>query len=439
MDDLNVYLDELQKHDRFSGVVLVGEVDRVIYTKATGLAHRGYGIPNTIKTRFNFASVGKMFTALAIGQLIENGKLAFTDTVSRFLPELADSIPTDRITIEHLLLHTSGLGDFMNEDFYRTPRDKFKTVQDFLRLIKKDTLLFAPGKQWSYSNTGYLLLGAIVERVSGVSFYDYIRDHIFVPAGMKDSDYFEADIDIPDMAIGYTYRYPWNNRGNTILHNNMFEKSVKGSPAGGGYASALDLFKFINALASEKIIKNALLAEMVKGRYPRLAFDTLNKSVAYGFDVENAYGFTNYGHGGAAPGVNAEVRYYPAPRHTIIVLSNLDPPSATNVWLRIERMITGQLYKPVVLKERELERFVGTYASVESKDAKVYIRKENDVLKFQASRRNIRTMVPLSGSIFLDEQKENITFYFTKNRNGEVETLKMVGVGPVLNAVKVKE
>src|SRR6267142_2069480 len=186
VEDVGQLLDRLAAADRFSGVVLMAKDGQPFYQKAYGLADRDKKIPNNLDTRFRLGSMNKMFTSVAVAQLVERGKIKYTDTVAQLLPDYPDKDAAAKITVHHLLTHTSWLGDFFGEGFDQK-KDSLHGLKDYLQLFAGKPLKFEPGKQFEYSNAGMIVAGLIVERVSGQSYYDYVREHVYKPAAMNGS------------------------------------------------------------------------------------------------------------------------------------------------------------------------------------------------------------------------------------------------------------
>ena len=205
VESVGALLQKASDAGEFSGVVLIARDGKPIFHKAYGAADRGLGVPNRPDTRFNLGSINKVFTQVAIGQLAEAGRLDFSDTIRKHLPDYPLPSPAaDRITIQQLLTMSSGLGDFFGPAFDATPKNRLRTLADYLPLFAKEPLLFEPGTSRRYSNAGYIVLGLILEKVMGQSYFDYVRKHVFEPAGMKDTDSFELDAIVPNRATGYT-------------------------------------------------------------------------------------------------------------------------------------------------------------------------------------------------------------------------------------------
>jgi CubicO group peptidase (beta-lactamase class C family) len=283
--------------DRFSGVVLVARGETIVLEEARGFADADRRFPITPDSGFNLGSMNKMFTGLAIAQLAQAGKLRFGDTVGQHLPEYPNQAAA-RVTIEQLLTHTGGLGNFFGPE-YEARRDALERVNDYLALFVKEPLRFEPGARWEYSNAGYIVLGAIVERVSGQSYYDYVRQRIFEPAAMTRTESFPKAGLPPRTATGLT-RMEGSRRSNLAL------LPGRGSPAGGGYSTAADLLRFANALLDHRLLdrEHTDLALAGKAATPRGKY-------GYGFSERFVGGRRVVGHNGGFPGVNAELHIFP--------------------------------------------------------------------------------------------------------------------------------
>ena len=313
--DLSVYVDRLGAHDVFSGTVLLAKNGKPIYMKAVGIANRDCMMPMKLDTKLNTGSMYKMFTAVAVAQLAEAGKLSFNDRIGKYIGTdwLAQPI-LNKVTIEDLLTHTSGLGSYFNETFDRSSRLLFRKLDDFKMLVAGDTLAFEPGSQWQYSNTGFLVLGAIIEKVSGEEYNDYIRTHVTGPAGMKNTDCYDLDLVNENLAVGYEKEQGPNN---TIYRNNVFQHVLRGGPAGGGYTTVEDLLAFDNALRSGKLVSKAMLEKMWRP-YP----ERNSMEYGYGFQIFETPIGRAVGHGGGFPGVSTMFMMYLNAGYTWAVLSN---------------------------------------------------------------------------------------------------------------------
>lgn len=313
--------------DIFSGSVMLAKDDRVLFKTACGEASKRYHVANNIDTKFNLGSMNKMFTAIAIAQLVEQGKLNYQDTIDRWVD--SSWLPkklTSQIKVHHLLTHTSGLGSFFNAQFEKSAQGQYREVDDLKPLIKDDTLSFQPGSKFSYSNSGMHLLGVVIEKISGQNYSDYIRQFIYLPAGMLNSDNYAIDEPVENLAIGYmpafSGKFPWIE--------NTYKYTMRGGPAGGGYSTVPDLLAFVQALKQSKLLK----AESLQ----TLWTDHNGHRYGYGFMVKNVSTGKVVGHGGAMDGVSAELEIHLDRGYTLIALSNYDY-SALNLTRKISQLI----------------------------------------------------------------------------------------------------
>ena len=192
--------------DDFSGVALVAKRDKTVFEKATGLANVTHHVPNTMETIFNYGSIGKVFTKLAIQKLQAQGKLSLSDTIGKFLPDYPNQQARSAVTISQLIEMRSGIGDFFGDEFAAKPKNEIRTLSDYMPLFASKPLAFQPGAKEAYSNGGYVVLGRIIEKITGMSYYDYVAKEIFLPFGMTDTGYFEPDSPRERIATGYTKR-----------------------------------------------------------------------------------------------------------------------------------------------------------------------------------------------------------------------------------------
>jgi D-alanyl-D-alanine carboxypeptidase len=313
--------------DHFSGAVLVEKDGKPIFSEADGLADREHKIPNSLKTRFRIGSMNKMFTAVATLQLVQAGKLGLDDPIGKYLPDYPNKNVASKVQIHHLLTHTGGTGDIFGPDF-DSHRLELRTLDDYLKLYGKRDLEFEPGSKWEYSNYGFILLGAIIEKVSGQSYYDYVREHIYSPAGMTSTGSEPEDQAVPDRSIGYSKMDSpqWKPNTDTLPY--------RGTSAGGGYSTVDDLARFAAALEQHKLL-DAHYTELLTTGKP----GTPDNSYAFGFDDHKVNGIRCFGHGGGAPGMNGQLEICPSDGYVVAVLANLDPPAAG----RIADFITNRL------------------------------------------------------------------------------------------------
>jgi D-alanyl-D-alanine carboxypeptidase len=325
--------------DRFSGAVLVAKNGRVLFSRAYGLADRERGIPNTLQTRFRIGSMNKMFTGLAVLQLVEAGKVELTAPVGEYLTGYGNRDVAAKVTIHHLLTHTGGTGDIFGAEF-EAHRLELRTLDDYVRLYGDREPEFEPGSRWQYSNYGYILLGTVVERVTGQTYYDYVQAHVYEPAQMTATGSQPEDEPVPDRSVGYM-RPP----GTAERVPNTETLPYRGTSAGGGYSTAGDLERFAQALLGHRLLRPGFTQLLITGKAERAT------DVRYGYglaDRRDAEGYGWVGHSGGAPGMNGDLRIYPLSGYVTVVLANMDPPAAQRVtaWLDARLPTQGQFPGP---------------------------------------------------------------------------------------------
>lgn len=294
--------------DSFSGAVLVARNGVSLLRRGYGLANRETGEPVKPETKFNLGSIDKLITRIAIWQLVAAGKLQLDVPVGRYLPDYPNAAVRERVTARHLVEMRSGVGNFMNEEYLARHAD-IRTVDQYLELFAKDPLEFDPGTSMLYSNGGYIILGKLIERLSGMSYYDYVIRHVTGPAGMNDTQHYLIDAPVPNRAVGYTA-----TRG--PLQPNTYSLAGRGSPAGGGYSTVDDFLKLDAALRGKQLLP--------------AAFDSiLGPTFSRGEVVS---------YGGGGPGTNTHYAAW-SDGVTIIVFSNRDPSAGTVVAQEIAKAL----------------------------------------------------------------------------------------------------
>lgn len=311
MSDL---MGKLVANDAFSGAVLIARHGKPVFAHAYGLANRSYNVPNTMAMRFNLASVTKMFTAVAVARLAEDGKLSFDDPVGKLLPDYPNEA-VKQVTVRQLLSHTSGMiGAGELADTTPTPISAF-TIDDHIRPFLMKPLTFRPGERFDYSNAGFILLGKIIEKVSGQSYYDYVRDHVFRPAGMTDSGFFELDVPRPNIASGYK-----DAEAGPRL-DNILDLTRRGSPAGSAYATAADMDRFARSLIAGRLVRPATRTLMWTGVTSNPDAGT---SYGFGTTIEHYAGHLVISHGGGWKGITNHFEFYPDLDVSVTILGNTD-------------------------------------------------------------------------------------------------------------------
>lgn len=302
--------------DRFAGTIIVERHGQIIYQAAAGLADRAAKVPVTMDTKFRIGSANKMFTAIAALQLVDKGKVALDAPVGAYLKDYPNAAFARAVTVRQLLSHTGGAGDIFTPE-YEAKRLEVRTLADYVSLFGRRAPDTSEDGKAAYANYGFVVLGRIIEAVSGEDYYDYVHKHIFAPAGMKDTASLPEDVAVPGRSRGYT-------RGKDgKLADNADTLPYRGSAAGGGYTTAGDLIRFGRALRSGKLLSKALLAEATS---PQRADGTYG----FGFWLAGQGPTRNWGHGGGAPGMNAAFRVFPELDAVVVALANLDPIAADN-------------------------------------------------------------------------------------------------------------
>jgi CubicO group peptidase (beta-lactamase class C family) len=312
----------------FSGAVLIAKDGKPVVKQANGFANRERRLPNAVGTRFNIGSLGKSLTAVATAQLVQQARLSFDDPIGKYLsgfpPEIAD-----RVTIGQLLTNTSGLGDVFMRWHPTAPAQL--DLADLLARIVKEPLQFDPGSRFGYSNSGYVVLGAIVEAVSGQNYYDYVRERVFKPAGMTHTGWYARDR-VPNMAHGYTQV---DTSGTWIA----------GNPSGGAYSTVGDLLRFAQALLEHKLLSPQMTKIVLTGKVDTPRPGPAPTKYGYGFEEQFRNGVRIVGNGGGEPGVEAELRIFPRLGDTVIALTNQEGANRP-VLERATRLVTGAGRRP---------------------------------------------------------------------------------------------
>jgi D-alanyl-D-alanine carboxypeptidase len=308
-------VDQAAARDEFMGVVLIESHGKILLDKAWGYADRERKIPLKVSDKFRLGSMNKMFTAVATLQLVAKGKLSLDGTVGQYLPNYPNREIARKTTIRMLLTHTGGTGDIFGPEFDKH-RLQLRTLADYVKLYGARAPEFPPGTQTGYSNFGFILLGVIIQKMSGEDYYDYVRKHIFLPAGMEDTGSLPERVTVPGRVNGYTKK-----DGKWVLNTDTLP--WRGTSAGGGYSTLADLLRFAHAMMDGKLLPNNLRDAATRS-------ETKDDWYGYGFEVHGNGLAHSYGHTGGAPGMAAEMRVYPGVKTVIIGLCNVDgyPPAS---------------------------------------------------------------------------------------------------------------
>jgi len=294
---LTTAVDSLARLGQFSGVVVLSKNGVPVYQSAHGLANRERNVANNLETAFNLGSINKIFTQIAIRQLADAKKIDLDSTLAKYWPDYPNNEVARRVTIRQLLRMSSGIGGNIFAAPSGGKRNDIRRLQDYLPLFVNEPLQFEPGTKQAYSNAGYIVLGLLVERLSGEDYYSYVRKHIYEPAGMTRTGSFAVDSLPPNTAIGYT-RGDEDAPPSAPVHPNTQDLPGRGSSAGGGYSTAGDLLKFVKALREQRIPSGPP---------------------------------AGVGIAGGSGGMNAVLEGDLPGGYDLVVLANLDPPAAERV------------------------------------------------------------------------------------------------------------
>ena len=398
-DRLNQVVQPYADAQMFMGSVLVAKNGKVIFSQSYGMADLEWSVPNSPTTRFNIASMTKQFTAASILLLEDRGKLKTADLVRKYLPQAPAS--WDKITIYHLLTHTSGIRDDAAKYEPGTP-DKL--------VFNDSPLNFQPGEQWSYTNLGYIVLGYLLERISGQTYEEFVHENIFKPLGMNDSGLLSNVTVIPRRATGY-----WPG-------NNGIENADRPDPrmhfsAGSLYSSTEDLLRWNEGLFSGKVLTPASLRKMTtpfKGEY------------ACGVYVKRVNGHLMIEHDGNNIGFNSDMAYYPEDKIAVIVLANLNGTVTSEMTMALAAVAHGEtpptlsLHREISLPREVLARYAGTY---QFPRYSLKMVPEGNHLLVEFDKGGTLAVFPESDTRFFSKPWPT-QFEFSKNEHGEFTILR---------------
>lgn len=331
VDAMQSRLAAAEKNSEFSGAILIGVGDEIIYSQAFGLAHKGLNVPNKVDTKINLGSLDKQFTMVAVMRLVDEGKIDLDANVASYLPDWPNADVAENVTIRQLLTHTSGMGFYWSEQLF-TEIGRFRTLQDFAALFINDELAFRPGEQWAYSNNGYIVLGLILEAVTGEDYHDHIRRVLFSPLGMSNSGPFAVDEVTENRATGYTRMTVQDAIDGPDAEGevqqekwyaNYYTHPPRGASAGGGYSTVQDLFEFTRALHTGRLLTEKSYQTITQPYNQDLLPDNARSFYGYGMQIwKPGQPDARLGHSGGGAGNGAFALYYPKLDLSVIWLTN---------------------------------------------------------------------------------------------------------------------
>ncbi len=404
-------LEDQFKPNETGATALVSKKGKVIYKRAVGMANLELNVPMQYNNVFRIGSVTKQFTAVAILQLLEKGKLNLQDEITRFIP----GYPTqgNKITIEHLLTHTSGIQDFtkIKDNAKRSAIDY--TPQEMIDYFKDQPMRFAPGTKWEYSNSGYFLLGYIIEQITGKTYAQYLKENIFRPLGMNNSLYASDTHVIKNRASGYT-------RGEKDFENAPYISMTQPYAAGAILSTVEDMFKWNQAVQSHILLKKETL-EKALTRY-KLA-DGTETNYGYGWRLGYIRESPSIWHGGLIDGFMSMTMYLPKEDVFVIVLSNCDCKSPEDVTAKLTALAIGKPYgyKALPVQNAVLAGYIGVYEN--EKGQQRIISMSGNQLNSQLGRAPKSKINAFQKDKFFFTDDPMLTLEFSRNKNYQVDKL----------------
>lgn len=393
---------------QFMGSVLVARDGKVVLDRGYGSANLEWGVPNSPATKFRLGSITKQFTSACILLLEERGKLKTDDLVKKYMPDAPAA--WDKITIFHLLTHTSGIPSFTGFPDYTSTEAVKTTPEKLVERFRDKPLEFQPGEKWNYSNSGYVLLGYLIEKISGQSYSDFVQQNIFDPLGMKDSGYDSNTAIIPHRADGYS------RRPKGLEHAGYIDMSIPFS-AGALYSTTEDLLRWEQGLFGGTLLSAASLQKMTT---------PFKSDYAFGLGVRENKSRKVIEHGGGIEGFNTQLSYYPADRLVVAVLCNVnggDPGAIAAKLASVaqgEKVVLASERKEVNVSPKILAAYVGTYEL--APNFQFVITLEGDHLVSQATGQSKIPIFPESETMFFPKVVD-AEIEFVKNDKGEVTHL----------------
>jgi CubicO group peptidase (beta-lactamase class C family) len=349
-ESLHQIFKQREAANKFSGVVLITRTNQEIYSAAFGYASRAWKIRNTLNTRFDTASITKLFTTVAILQMIDKNLLSFDTGVVGYLDLVGTKI-SNEVNVYHLLTHTSGIGDDceeedgeLYEDLWKTkPNYSVRETRDFLPQFIDKEPNFAPGKGCRYCNCSFILLGLMIEKSTGLSYRDYVREYIFRKANMSHSDFFDLGQVNEDIAEGCDPIF--NDHGEiTGWKRNIYSFPTIGSPDSGAYVTAGDLDRFLRSIHSGKFLSQELTTDLLKPHafYREKDGWTMKYGFCFWFYMDKDEKIVCYQKEGTNAGVSSVMRYFPEQDINVIILSNMEDGVWEPIWEIHEMIVAGK-------------------------------------------------------------------------------------------------
>jgi len=406
--ELDDYLKAAHEVWKFHGAVLVAKDGKVLFKKGYGMANIELGVPNTTEMKFQIGSITKQFTATAIMQLQEKGLLSLDDPITKHLPDYPKETG-DSITIHHLLSHTSGIPNYTNMPGVMDNKALKISVEDLMATFKDEPLDFEPGEKYQYSNSNYIVLGAIIEKLSGKAYEDYIQENIFEPLGMDNSGYDHRDRIMKNRAAGYSQ----DEKGELV--NAEFVHMSTPYAAGALYSTVGDMFIWDQALYTDKLLKKSSLDKMFtpnKGNY------------GYGWVIQDSFGHKCIWHNGGIFGFYTTIDRWVDDKVCVVVLSNNDGAPVETISRSLAAMVFGEPYdEPVIKTPIQMDPSIfADYKGVYEIEEGIYrfVFAEDTALYSQRSAGSRFRIFPEAEDKFYFEHDHMVTLKFERDESGAV-------------------
>lgn len=409
-------IQETYKPGSPGAAVLVAKKGQVVYQKAFGMANLELDVPLKPEHVFRIGSITKQFTCAAIMQLMEQGKLTLQDDLTKFIPDY----PTQgkKITVEHLLTHTSGIKSYTDmKEWDDEVRRKDFSVSALIDYFKNQPMDFEPGTKYEYNNSGYILLGFIIEKVSGQTYADYVTEHFFKPLGMKNSYYGDVAPVIKNRAAGYGQA---EVKG---TYNNAAYLSMTQPYAAGSLLSTVeDLYTWTKALHGGKVVKPESLKKMTT---PYILPDGTSTHYGYGLQMGNLLGSPTVEHGGGINGFLSDLVYLPGEDVCVAILTNCDCEPPRDLSAKLAALTIGKPFQPaaVPLETSALEQYVGVYEN-EKKEQRI-ISIENGQLHSMRTGGSKFKLTPYATDQFFFEASF-ARIQFVREKSGDKKVIQAI-------------
>jgi CubicO group peptidase (beta-lactamase class C family) len=417
------YVNAYMKMGRFSGSILIAQNGKVLVSKGYGMANYEHDVPNTPQTKFRLGSISKQFTSMAIMQLQEKGMLNVDNPVIKYIPDYPET--GNKITIQHLLTHTSGIPSFTSFPDYVKTMMIPSPVEKIVERFKDKPLEFEPGEKFSYSNSGYVLLGYIIEKVAGTSYEKYIQENIFQPLNMKDTGYDHHTALLKHRAAGYDLT------DDGPVNADYIDMTIPHA-AGALYSTVKDLYIWDRALYTEKLVSRNSLDKI---------FTPFKNNYGYGWGITTLFNCKCTRHGGGINGFRTDIIRFVDDDACVIVLSNIDSAPVNRIGSDLAAILFGEKYelprekKTITVKPEILDTYAGEYEV--SPEFHVFITKENGQLYAVAPGHTKAKMYAESETSFF-LRIADVAFTFVIDEKGEVTQLILHMDGEDSPARKIK-